>query len=510
MEIILNAMSAQPNEIVNTLQQEVIHLKHTLKIIASENNWLREQLKLNKSTLYAPSTETSDAFNLPLFDATTADEVVVTEQTNAAGEVEHTGQRSPSTSKKGRKIDTSKLPRERRIHDLTSEEKVCACGCELEKIGEDISEQLEHIPAVVKVIEHVQIKYACRQCETISAAKKPEQPMAKCLASTSLITDVILKKYDHHLPLYRQSLILAQEGIDIPDNTLGNWVMGAAEVLSPLGEAFWRQIEKVRLLQVDETPVKILDPDKKGYMWVYHSVDKGNRFVVFEFDLSRGSAVVNERLKNFKGILQTDAYSGYTLQRARRDIVAVGCWDHARRKFMDAIKVADNNKLGLAGKAVHLIAKLYKIEKDYKHASVEGRYEARQHYAKPLLTELYELMDKANAPPESLLGKAIVYLQNNKPYLIKYVDYGDVAISNCLVENQIRPFAVGRRNWLFVGNEVSANKSALLYSLIQTAKMNNIHPGKYLNYVLSRVHAMRRGDVDPVSLLPSLINKNLL
>ena len=510
MEIILNAMTAQKNEIIATQQQKISHLEHTLQIIACENNWLREQLKLNKSTLYAPSTETSHAFNMALFDATTADEVMVTEEKNAVGEVTHTGHRPGSTPKKGRQIDTAKLPRERRVHDLTPEEKICSCGCELEKIGEDVSEQLEHIPAVIKVIEHVQIKYACRQCETISAGKKPEQPMAKCLASTSLITEVIIKKYDYHIPLYRQSLILAQEGIDIPDNTLGNWVMGAAQGLSPLHQAFWEQVEKVRLLQVDETPVKILEPDKKGYMWAYHSVDKGNRFIVFEFDLSRGSAVVNERLKNFKGILQTDAYSGYTFQRARSDIVAVGCWDHARRKFTDAIKVANNNKSGLAGKAVHLMAKFYKIEKDYKQASVEERYRARQQYTKPLLTELYELMDQANAPPESLLGKAIVYLQNNKPYLIKYVEYGDVAISNCLVENQIRPFAVGRRNWLFVGNEVSANKSALLYSLIQTAKMNNIHPGKYLNYVLSQVHAVRRGDVDPVSLLPQFINKNLL
>ncbi len=200
----------------------------------------------------------------------------------------------------GRKLDTSKLPREQQIHDLPACEKVCSCGCQLKKIGEDISEQIERIPEQVKVIEHVRPKYACPRCETIKAAEKPECPLPKCMATSGFITDVIIKKYEHHLPLYRQSKILLQAGLEIPDNTLGNWVMGSAEVLTPLGEALQQQFLKIGILQADETTVKVLKPDKEGYLWAYHSCEPNNRFIFFEFSLTRSGDNVNRRLKDLK------------------------------------------------------------------------------------------------------------------------------------------------------------------------------------------------------------------
>ena len=410
-----------------------------------------------------------------------------------------------------RKIDTSKLPRETVVHDLSKEEKLCTCcACEMQKIGEDRSEKIDYIPAQLKVIEHVTPKYSCKACEMMKAAKKPEFPIQKSMATTNLLVDVILKKYDEHLPLYRQSKILERDGIIIPDNTLGNWVMGAAEVLSPLGEALWLQVASSGYVQADETPVKILYPDKKGYMWVYQGLDPGNCFVMFEFALTRSGQVPENRLQSFSGLLQTDGYSGYAKLGKKENITHFGCWDHARRKFVAADKVCINKGRGIAAEFIKLIAKLYRIEREIKNSSDGKKHQARQGKSKPILDKLFQKTKKINAPPKSSLGVAITYLINNEQELCHYIDYGQAHISNCLTENIIRPFALGRKNWLFVGNEISANKSALLYSLIQSCKINKVNVRKYLAYALNQAHAIRRGEVDPVSLLPQFIDLEIL
>lgn len=498
------------DEVISNLRLEVSTLEDALTEANNKIKWFEEQIKLGKQRAFGKKSETSSVLQLSLFDDNECDEVTETVEPIDAEKEQITYERNKRKPKNGRNIDTSKLPRERQIHDLSDADKTCACGCELKKIGEDVSEQLEYVPAVLKVIEHVRPKYTCRSCETIKTAAKPEQPIAKSMASVSLLTEVIIKKYDHHLPLYRQSKIFAQEGIDIPDNTLGNWVMGCAELLDPLGNELWNQLSQVNYLQADETPVKILKPDKKGYMWGYHSCEVDNRFIIFEFNLSRSADVVNQRLQHYTGILQTDGYSGYNKFRHKRDVINVGCWDHARRKFTDAIKISNDNKTGVAGQFLKLINKLYKIERTIKTASVERCYQVRQEQSKPILEELFTLANKINALPKSTLGKAITYLKNNQPYLLAYMNHGHVNISNCWIENQIRPFAIGKKNWLFVGNETSANKSALLYSLIQSCKINTINPRKYLNYVLTQVHAMRRNEIEPRSILPQFIDTKLL
>lgn len=489
---------------------ENVRLSQALLEALARITWFEEQFKLFKQRTFGKQSETSNSLqlSLPLFDADENDEVAVAEELSA-DETTVTYTRKKK-SNNGRNIDIANLPRERVEHDLTREEKICACGCELEKIGEDVSVQLDYIPASIKAIEHVKFKYACKACNTIKSAPKPEQPLAKSMAAASLITEVIIKKYDHHLPLYRQSKILKQEGIDIPDNTLGNWVMGAAELLSPLGDALWSLLPTVEYLQADETTVKILSHDKKGYLWGYHSCDADNRFIMFEFNLSRGSHVVDARLQGYKGALQTDGYSGYNTLRNNDNTITPGCWDHARRKFTDVVKICGKNKTGQAGKMLDLIGKLYAVEREVEFADNDERYKIRQRDAKPVLDDILRLSCTANAPPKSALGKALTYLNNQWKYLIIYIDHGFLNISNCLMENQIRPFALGRKNWLFVGNEISANRAALLYSLIQTCKLNNVNPRKYINYVLTKVHALRRKDIDPVSILPQFIDKKLL
>lgn len=495
-----NIINLQTNN--DALQEQLIKAVEKIK-------WFEEQIKLGRHRQFGKQSEASHTLKLALFDDNESDEVEETIEP-IDDETEQVTYSRKKRKGSQRNIDTSKLLKETVIHDLSSEEKICKCGREMCKIGEDKSEKIDYIPAQLKVIEHITPKYACKPCETITTAKKPEFPLQKSMATANFITDVVIKKYDEHLPLYRQSKILERDGIIILDNTLGNWVMGAADVLSPLGEALWKQIDLSKYMQADETRVKILKPDKKGFMWVYQGLGPTNRFVIFEFDLTRAAHVPENRLKGFTGILQTDGYSGYMNIGKQDGVIHLGCWDHARRKFVDADKVSASKGKGTAAQFVKLINKLYKIEQEIKRASNEKRYQVRQKKSKPILDVLFDKAKKINTLPKSTLGTAITYLKNNEDYLRRYIEHGKAHISNCLTENIIRPFAVGRRNWLFVGNETSANKSALLYSLLQTCKINKINVRKYLAYVLNQAHAVRRGDVDPISLLPQFIDPKIL
>ena len=428
---ILSELSNPNVEFIESVLEE-----QNSKITSLENqlSWFKEQFKLYQQREFGRSTEKSNAVQADLFN----EEEEGTLNSESPEEEKETITYSRRKTKQcGRKLDTSKLPRERRLHDLSEIEKTCLCGCALSKIGEDISEQVDYIPEQYKIIEHVRPKYVCRQCEIIKSADKPESPIPKCMATARLITDIVIKKYSHHLPLYRQSKIFSEKGMDIPDNTLGNWVMGAAEVLQPLRLALSQELLRVKVLQVDETPVTVLKPHKKGYLWAYQSCDPNKRFIFFEFSLSRAAENVNRHLKTYQGLLQTDGYSGYSDLRKQDGVVNFGCWDHARRKFVDVVKVNGQNKSGKAGEMLILMSKLYDIEREAKSKTFGERKSLRQEKSKPILELIYSRLKKINAPPQGALGKAVQYALNQWKYLINYVDYGEVEISNCWVENQI-------------------------------------------------------------------------
>jgi transposase len=502
----LGIISELQDEIV-TNQSKIEKQSQAIHELEKQVSWFKQQFKLSSQRQFGKSSETSSSINLTLFD-----EKMTTDQSNDVEEPTQSETIIYDRKKKkstGRHFDVSKFPKEEKIHDLEESEKTCACGSTLEKMGCDSSIQVDHIPETFKVIEHVTLKYCCRQCETIKSAKKPETAIPKCMATAGFVAEVITKKYEQHLPLYRQSKIFERLGADIPDNTQGNWVMRAAEVLTPLEQAAREQIPSIKVLQSDDTKVKTLKPNKEGYFWGYHGCDPGNRFIFFEYSPSHGAKVPNETLKDFTGILQTDGYSGYNDLRAKPSVINVGCWDHARRKFTDVVKVADKNKNGKAAQLLIPINRLYEIEREAKEMSFAERKSHREEHAKPVLDFIHEEILKSDAPPKSLLGVAITYAKNQWPSLIKYIEYGKVPISNCWMENQVRPFALGRRNWLFTGTAESANKAALLYSLIQTCRMNGIDPRKYLEHVLNLSNAMRRGDVSPTSLLPQFIDKSI-
>lgn len=483
---------------------KIKNLDAEVKSLKDKIHWFEEQIKLGRARKYGKSSEQSEVIQFDFFH----DEIEEQETKPEQAETISCQRKKKST---GRKIDTANLPREIVIHDLKDEEKSCAdCQGDLHKIGEDVSEKIEIVPAVIKVIEHRRAKYGCRTCDTMKSAPKFFSLIPKSMAGNSLIVEVILAKYQRHIPLYRQSQIFKSAKIDIPYNTLGNWVLSAFEALAPINDALWEQLDHTHVLQADETPVKMLSEDKKGYMWVYHSCDLENRFVLFEYNTSRSARVVNNRLHNFNGILQSDGYSGYNDQRARKGVVNVGCFAHCRRKFADVVK-ASSSKAGRAHIAVNTIGKLYKIERDAKEMSHKERYQLRQERAKPILDKFYAWLKEAlpKTLPKSNIGKAISYAINQWRYLSEYVNHGEVEIDNNLVENKIRPFALGRKNWMFVGNKRGADAAAMFYSLIETCKLNDIEPRSYLMKLFELAPKVRRGELNAKDVLPQALKSSL-
>jgi len=489
------------------LLDENLKLKSNLEEAEKKIDLLIEQIRLSRLRRFGKKTENSAQLQLELvFDE------VEDPETAAEPSEEHTETITYTRKKKaiGRKIDTSNLPREQIVYDLTEEEKHCRCGGQLKRFGEDKSEQLEYIPAQIKVIERICAKYSCDCCETVKTATKPEMPIAKSMAAPSLIAEVIIKKYEHHIPWYRQSKIFAQDGIDIPANTVCNWFLQAGEVLEPLNTTLKAQLNHTGILQLDETPVKVLRKEGKGYMWCYHSCEPRNKFILFEYNNSRENQSLNDNLKNYQGIVQTDGYSGYEAIGKKEGVIKLGCWAHCRRKFAEVVKISSTS--GKAHEVIKWIGKLYQIENlaQEQHLDFAARKELRQKQAPPVLEKIHELVTKSTVSYKSALGKAMHYTINQWEELNRYVNHGEAEIDNNWVENQIRPFAIGRKNWMFLGNEKAGNTAAFFYSILQTCRMHNIDARKYLIYVLLQAGKMRRGEVEPNTLLPQFINKSLL
>lgn len=419
--------------------------------------------------------------------------------------------RQKGTKTVGRHVDTSALPRFKIFHHLAEDEQHCQCGTLLEKIGEEISEQLEVVPLRLFVIEHIRGKYTCRQCETIQMAPKPKSPIPKAMAGASLLTEVIISKYQYHLPLYRQSKILASYGALIPDNTLGNWIMQSGMGLMLVYEAFWETILATRYLQVDETPIKVLKPEKTAYLWAYHAPLL--KLVVFEFSLTRSSSLAEKRLEPFKGLLQTDGYNGYQSLRERENITGFGCMTHGRRKFSEVLKITKNSE-GIAAQVIERLKPIYALEAKMREQQISfhTRKRLRQKQAWPLLKALHKWLKEQlhTVPAKSALGEALRYMLNQWSYLIAYLRHGCVEIDNNWIENLIRPTALGKKNWLFMGHQESGKIHALWFSLIISAILNGLNPRVYIQFLLTKTHDLRMQKIDPKTLLPHVIDRTQL
>ena len=414
----------------------------------------------------------------------------------------------------GHLVDLSSLPRHCIHHDLSEADKIChGCNTPFHFIETEKTEQLEILPQRFYVAEHIRYKYGCHTCRSINMAPKEPAPLPKALAGGSLLTEVIINKYQYHLPLYRQSKMMASFGMIIPDNTLGNWVMGIGLALMPLYDAFWKVILSGSYLQVDETPVKILKPEKKGYLWSYFAPWISSGLIAFEISLTRSSEVAEKRLATFKGLLQTDGYNGYQGLRKRNGIEGLGCITHARRKFSEVVKITKNQD-GIAANAIKKLKPLYELEEKMRALGCNfyTRKRLRQKIAWPILKNFHAWLKKTkpHVPPKSQLANAIQYSLNQWPYLIKYLRHGMAEIDTNWVEGEIRNIAIGKKNWLFMGHEDSGKIHAFFYSLILSAILNELNPRLYVHYLTTKVHDLRRGTVDPVTLLPHVIDRDAL
>ena len=357
-------------------------------------------------------------------------------------------------------------------------------------IGKEITEELECEPAKFYIKRYIRYKYAAKDKSGVSMAELPERVIDKGIPGAGLLAMILTHKYMDHLPLYRQKQIFARENIQIPSSTIEGWTKQALEKLEPLYEQLIFQTKTQGYLQVDETPIKVLDSDKKGaahtgYYWVYHAPLEG--IVLFDYSPTRGGAAAVPMLGNFKGYLQTDGYGVYEKYAKKKEVTHLACWAHARREFEKALE----NDRPRAEKALLMIQQLYAIERKAKqdNLSPEKIKELRLEGSLPIINEMGKWIfeEIKNTLPKSQIGKAMGYAYARWDALSAYLYDGNLLIDNNLVENAIRPVALGRKNYLFAGSHEAAQRAAMIYSFFAICKKHEVNPFKWLKHTLENI-----------------------
>jgi transposase len=487
-----------PNDVA-LLQALVIQQSDALAALQRRNDQLAHQLDQLLRRLYGPKSEKLDPQQLALFDTTTVDESAELEP---AQETVETISIVSRTGGHGRRQLPPDLPRQRLEHALPPEQLPCpACGQERTRIGEETSEQLEYEPASLYVVEHVRFKYACRCCEEhVVLADKPAQPIDKGLAGPGLLAFTAVSKYGDHLPLYRLEEIFSRQGVEISRSTSCGWMRQCAELLAPLWLWMKHEVLRSRVIHTDDTPVPVQDHSlphtRTGRFWVYVG-DADHPYSVYDYTPSRKRDGPAEFLQDFRGYLQADAFGGYDgiYAGSQGAILEVACWAHARRKFHEAQRTAGVS----AHEALARIGQLYAVEREFKEACANAGSKlprdqqyariaaARQQRALPLLQSLRAWLDTLRPLPKSPLGQATAYTLSNWDALCRYTEQGFLAIDNNTSERTLRPAAIGRKNWLFVGGDQGGQTAAVLFTMIASAKANAVDPFAYLRDVLAEL-----------------------
>jgi transposase len=398
------------------------------------------------------------------------------------------------------------LPRREVRHE--PESTTCSCGCQMKRIGEDVAEKLDYQPGVFAVERHVRGKWACAECEKLVQAPVAPQIIDKGIPTAGLLAQVLVAKYADHLPLYRQETIFGRAGFAIPRSTLAQWVGSAGVQLQPLVDAMRDDLLQHRVLHADETPVAMLDPGAgkthRAYLWSYCTPGlQGQRLVVFDFAESRAGRHPMEFLghpgeRAWRGTLVCDDYSGYKALFAQ-GVTEAGCLAHARRKFHE---LWVNHKSTLAEQALALFGRLYEVEREVADLASDERLRIRQAKARPAADALHAWLtaQRQKVPPGSATAKAMDYSLTRWAALTRYLDDGDLPADNNWVENQIRPIAIGRNNWLFAGSLRAGKRAAAIMSLVHSARLNGHDPHVYLKDVMERLPmqpASRIGELLP-------------
>jgi transposase len=379
----------------------------------------------------------------------------------------------------------------------------CGCGCQLKRIGQDVSEKLDYTPGVFTVEQHIRGKWACAQCETLIQAPVPAQIIDKGIPTAGLLAQVLVAKYSDHLPLYRQEHIFGRAGVALPRSTLAQWVGICGVQLQPLVDALKGEILSRPVLHADETPVQMLKPGTKkthrAYLWAYApGAFEDLKAVVYDFCESRAGEHCRTFLGEWKGSLVCDDYAGYKAGFVS-GITEAGCMAHSRRKFFD---LHVSSKSQIAGQACIYISQLYDVERDARHLSADERLQVRQTKSKLLARAFHQwmLLQRQKITDGSATAKALDYSLKRWGALMRFLDDGRLPIDNNWIENQIRPIAIGRNNWLFAGSLRAGQRAAAVMSLIQSAKLNGHDPYAYLKDVLARLPTHKNSQIE--ELLP--------
>ena len=457
-------------------------------------DFLKQKLRQLANRIFAAK---SDNVSVSLFNEA---ELIVTlaeegdkaaaEESPKAGD----GKSPAKGTKKPRKIIPDGLPVDRRVYDLAEEEK---SRLNLHKIGEEVTRELDYTPGKFRVIEHVTIKYASRvHDDLVMQSQKPASLIPKSVAAPGLLSHILISKYENHLPLYRQEQMFARNGVHLTRDVMANWVIAFGKAIIPLINLLKDEQVASSSLQGDETPYRVLTIDgvnvsKKSYIWV--TCRWGPKSIVlYHHARGRGSKYIKEILTDFKGFLQVDAYSGYDwVDSANSGIIRIGCMAHVRRQFTDFLKTMPKQARDghPASRIVTLMKPLYAIEDKLRENPSLDRMQIRQEQATEHFSKLEEFLasELRSVAASGLYGKALNYASHELPKIKHYLSAAEIEIDNNLCENSIRPFCLGKKNWLFAETEDGGEASANIYSLVMTARANKLHVGNYFRMLIEKL-----------------------
>ena len=489
-------------------EREREHLLLHIAELTRQVNWWQAQWRLLTHHRFGASQERSDQIQLHLFNEA---EVLADDDPDPGDAAEDTVITYRRKKQRGqRELDLADLPVVRILHELPEAEQQCPAGHGLMHImSEDVQRELDFVPEQLRVVEHVKMVYSCRTCERealtvpIVTAPAPPRLYPSRLLSASVLAEIVHRKYVLGVPLYRQEQDWARRGVWVSRQTMANWVLvGADQWLTPLWDVLHQELVRRSILQADETTLQVIHepgrtPNQQSYLWLYRTGEvpgdawgeDGAPIVLYDYQPSRSGAHPQAFLTGFHGYLQVDGYSGY---HGLEGVTLVGCWAHARRKFQEALEglpAQARDGPNLIRQGLDFCNRLFAVERDIRALSPAQRTQARRARSRPILAAFLRWLraQRRVILPKSLLGTAVTYCLNQWQPLTTFLQDGRLTIDNNRAERSIKPFVIGRKNWLFANTAKGARASAVIYSIVETAKENGLNPRAYLQYLLEQL-----------------------